>query len=402
MVNLTKITDCVLVFLMVAFSGIPFFYYSRIEVLVAMWLLPLAVFVHRKRTVDWFVVGYLIVVMGILFLQTIKFYHFSALSYAGLLIRITFTWLVIRAVGIKLIPLFVKTMVVLVCISLFFYLAGYVPGVHRLLIGHLAPLFDHPFMDHSGYKVWPQIAVFTFNTSGEALGNVLIRNAGPFWEPGAFAGFLIVAVMLQTLTRARLWADWSNRILILGLVTTFSTTGLLAGAVWIGGYYLIKGTGFQRLVVLPVAAIALLLVYQSVAFLGDKVSRAMSFNETTYNTRFKSAARDWNDWLQNPLLGMGMTKATRFGGEKNQRDIHRNNGLTDLLATYGLPVFAAYFFLIGLSFYRIGLPNPNQMALAVLALLVVMLIGFSEIYFNKIFFYGLTFLHVLYPSTSPK
>lgn len=57
------------------------------------------------------------------------------------------------------------------------------------------------------------------------------RNAGIFWEPGAFAGYIILALLLLAALRPSLTRRWHLAalcVLSLALISTFSTTGYIA------------------------------------------------------------------------------------------------------------------------------------------------------------------------------
>lgn len=394
--NINKITDYALVYLMVAFSGIPFFYYGGIFFMFVMLLFPLAVVIIRRRKPHRFIVGYFIVVALLLFFQTIKFYHLAVSTYAGFMIRLLFAYLVLLAVGKKSIKYYIDILAFSVVTSLFFNIISYVPAVNNFLTHSIAPLFDHPLLMYEKYTIWPQFILYTINWRGESIGSTLMRNSGPFWEPGAFAGFLLLAILMNTIIKKRLIGDKINHILFLGLFSTFSTTGLIAGFMLIALYYLLWGSGWSKLIIVPIMVMGGITAYISFDFLGTKIDRAMDVANIGYNTRFKSAMLDIEDFAKNPVLGMGMTKETRFEGKTQRRVIHRNNGVTNLLATYGIVIFIAYFYLIWLSFRKMCVKYDFHKEFAWIALLIVLAAGFSEIFFNKIFFYSLTMMHLLY------
>ena len=402
MINLTKITDYTLIYLMIAFSGIPFFYYSGIQLIIPMLMLPLGVMVFRRRKIDRFIVIYFVAVIILLFLQTVKFYYLVYSTYAGLIARLLFAWLTIVAVGQKTVLYYIHILLFSVITSLFFNVISYIPAINQMLTHSVAPLFDHPLLMHEKYTIWPQFILYTINFRGEGIGSMIMRNSGPFWEPGAFAGFILVALLMNTIVAKQLLGNRINHILLLGLLSTFSTTGLLAGFTLVGGYYLFWGSGWNRLIIIPLMIIGGLTAYQSFAFLGTKIDKAMDVANIGYNTRFKSAQLDLRDFVENPLLGMGMTKETRFEGQTQHRIIHRNNGVTNLLATYGIFIFFAYFILIWFSFNRLCKAFDFNPEFAWLALIIIFMMGFSEIFFNKILFYALTMLHIIFPQTEQK
>ncbi len=57
-----------------------------------------------------------------------------------------------------------------------------------------------------------------------------LRNCGPFWEPGAFQGFLNLAILLETLCNSKRNKQWYLKIIIFSIttITTFSTGGYIA------------------------------------------------------------------------------------------------------------------------------------------------------------------------------
>ena len=67
--------------------------------------------------------------------------------------------------------------------------------------------------------------IFIFN---ERLGEIIRqRNCGPFWEPGAFAGYIIIVGILFFNELDTLWKSQKKEcvILLIALITTFSKKG---------------------------------------------------------------------------------------------------------------------------------------------------------------------------------
>ena len=124
----------------------------------------------------------------------------------------------------------------------------------------------------------------------------------------------------------------------------------------------------------------------------------MDVENAEYNTRFKSFVLDFNDFLDNPFFGLGRAEETRFKGITDHKLNHRNNGVSNYLATYGLFAFVFYFFLIYSTFrYTCKYYSMNKPYYAFFGLLLIWFIGFSEDYFNYPFFIGLTMAHIGYP-----
>ncbi len=393
MINLTRIIDYTLVYLLVAFSGIPFFYRSRIEVLVVCLLIPLAVFIYRKRKIDKAIIYYMLIALTVQVGQTLKFYDLPLTTFIGLHVRILFAYLVIRSVGAKLVSNYINIIAISIVISLFFYLFSYIPAFEQALV-NLSSFFHHPLLKEGYYRVPDNIILFTINTAGEGL-VALKRNSGPFWEPAAFAGFITIALLFNVIKTGKLF-NKTNNLLMLGVVSTFSTTGLIVLLYIILGYYTLHGNTLKRIILVPLLIIGGIYLFVSVGFLGEKVMSKMSYTSQTYNTRFKSATLDLEDFMNSPFVGVGRSDTMRFQDSEDNRQRHRNNGVTDFLAVYGLPIFILYFGYLYWGFYCYNRRFQRSSNYSVLALGAVFLIGFSEIYFTKVFFIALTMLPMLY------
>ncbi len=383
-----------MVYLLVAFSGVPFFYRARIEVMIIALLFPAFIFMHRRRKIDKFIIYYIFVVILIQVGQTLKFYQYPISTYIGLHIRVLFAYLTIRAVGQRIMISYIHVIVFSVISSLIFYIPSYFNGFESFLRINIAPWFVHPFLKSSSYQYTDNVLFYTINPIGEGLVK-LLRNSGPFWEPGAFAGFLIVALLFNIIRTGKI-AGKINLVLFLGMISAFSTSGLIAMAfVWIS-YYLVQQSRLKRIVLVPLFLCGIVYLFVSVEFLGDKIIRKLSFTDKTYNTRFKSAQIDLYDFSQSPLVGLGRSEQTRFGGETDKRKIHRNNGVTNFLATYGAVIFLLYFILIYRGFKSLCWSYEFNRLFSLFALGAILLIGFSEVFFTRVFFIALTMLPAIY------
>nr|WP_321409390.1 O-antigen ligase family protein [uncultured Carboxylicivirga sp.] len=394
MINKTKIIDYLLVYFLVAFSGIPFFYRSRIEVLIVFLFFPLMVFLYRKRKVDKYIIYYIAFALLIQAGQVLKFYYLPVTTFIGLHVRLLFAYLTLKAVDKRFVGYYVNILVISVIISWFFYFLSYHSSFEYILRDKIAPFFKHPFLKESNYNYFKNVILYTINTKGEGF-LFLKRNSGPFWEPGAFSGFLIIALLFNSIRKKYLW-NRKNVILILGLISTFSTTGLIGLLYVIISYYLVHQNVKRRIVFVPVLIVGVIYLFVSVDFIGDKIMRKLSFTDYTYNTRFKSAQKDIIDFAQSPFVGLGRAEKTRFGEETEERKIHRNNGVTNLLASYGIFAFFLYFILTWIGWRNYCRSRKFNTNFALFALGGIWLIGFSEVYFTKVFFISLTMLPVLY------
>jgi hypothetical protein len=391
-----KALDYFLVYMLIATTGIDFFYRAKMVFLIPMLLLVAGIFIYNGLGTHKFFIGYILAATIVQFLQMLKFYYLPSETFIGLYLRLFYAYFTIRIVGERFFKYYVNILYYSAIISFFFYFTSYIPGVETFFITHVAPLFQNPFVNYNQhYTIAPSVIVYTFNSSGENI-NLLLRNSGPFWESGAFAGFLVVAIIFNTIQTGSIFSP-KNRILLLALLTTFSSTGFIVLMFILLSYIMTNSSLSFKVMVLPVILAVSVYAFFSLDFLGKKIVSNMNIADATYNNRFKSAYLDFMDAVENPLLGLGRSEVTRFKGVTNEFETHRNNGVTDFLVNYGFLVFAAYFYLIFLTFKRMCGYYGYNPRFAYYAIAMIFLIGFSESYFSRPLFYALTMMSTLVP-----
>lgn len=228
----------------------------------------------------------------------------------------------------------------------------------------------------------------------------LIRNSGPFWEPGAFGGYLMLALMFNTLLHHTLFRK-ENLIYLAAILTTFSTTTYLAVLFFSMAYFLI---GIKNPVIKWGSLVIFLLIafisFQKIDFLGEKISKELK--ETRYqalkkggDTRMASAYLDLKEIQENALtlfFGRGSHPDTRIQGD--DKEVLRTNGITDLLSRFGLIFFLFSVVALFLSYRHLASAGKNSNQLALAALLTTMMVSFSEIYFIYLMFKTITLFHI--------
>ncbi|MFD0777263.1 hypothetical protein ACFQZF_00695 [Flavobacterium myungsuense] len=173
----------------------------------------------------------------------------------------------------------------------------------------------------------------------------MLKNAGMFWEPGAFAGILTLCLALNYNNLKNYWFEQPFKlgIIILALLTTQSTTGYLVGAI-IFLFLLFKG---KNIFIVPVFVFAITYIYETTDFLKEKIEIQIekSSNQKVgefSNTRFGSLIFDWYYIQKHPFIGNGLNEKTRYSehqylfvGEKGDA-IASGNGFTGYLASLGV------------------------------------------------------------------
>jgi hypothetical protein len=375
--------------LLVLCTGNPFFKAADMMVMLPSMGLAMIIFMRRRLLIDkfliFFILAYLLVQIG----QMFKFNFLPITTYMGLYVRILFAYFTIRILGRNFPAYFTQLLYVLSIISFVFYVPSLIiPGIESFFIS-LAPIF-RPSLVGDSLAYAPNIIIHVFQPGYDP-----VRNCGLFWEPTAFAGFLLIALIFHIIEKKTV-ADKKGIVLILALISTLSTTGLIALGYFLMAFVANKVKPIYRLILIPTFIVVIFISFTTMDLLGKKISSQFSVSTPFSTTRFESATLDLKDWSENPILGLGRHQYTRYKGETSHFMTHRNNGLSDYLVTYGVLIFIMYFSLIYFSFYRLCRTNNDPARIAVHCLILILIIGFSEGFFTLPFFYGLTLVHLIY------
>ena len=242
--------------------------------------------------------------------------------------------------------------------------------------------------------------IYTFNSfAGSAEFYGLVRNSGPFWEPGTFGGFLIIGIIINTVMKGNI-IEKKNIVMIIALLTTLSTTNYIAFFLFILIYFIfIEKKTNPALVIIPLLAIFVALFFE-VGFLHNKIFSQineinMYYKAGKVGNRFVSAYVDLQEFVKHPIFGQGRGEITKQSYSRFEG--YRTNGIITYLADFGLMFFLFYFSNLYISFYRFCSLYGYKKYLSMAVLFLLMMIGFSEEYYNFPFFYALTMLHLAIP-----
>lgn len=276
------------------------------------------------------------------------------LSFGSMVVVASLGFLIklgIALLAVRLIPdyprKYVSVMYALACMSLVFYIPVQL-GID--LAGILSPIrIPLPYTDVI------HIGIHNFHVPDERG-----RNCGMFWEPGAFAGYLILALFfLVRGGQNKAVLSKQGLVLIAALLSTQSTTGYLAFMVLIVFYVynadLIKGKK-SKMLVLPAFIVVLVggayVAMNEVSFLGKKINEqiasASAHNDTSRINRFGNFMYDMEAIADKPLLGWSATPETRLSIDPEVADLiaGQGNGLTGFAIRFGLVglfIFIGFF-----------------------------------------------------------
>lgn len=221
------------------------------------------------------------------------------------------------------------------------------------------------------------------------------RNSGMFWEPGAFAGYIIFVFMLFIGNPASLWKKYKVRFLLLfiALITTLSTTGYIVASVLI--LYAILKTHRSKVLGIALAGLAsagIIYLFLNLDFLGEKIKNEFFFaeseNEIGLNySRIGSVIFDLQYIASSPIFGNGLDNSTRFRFHQGlpEEDLSGfSNGFSGCIASMGILYMIVYL----VSVFR----NPTLKSRWMLMLILILLLQ-GEYFLNYPAFMSLPFIN---------
>lgn len=177
-----------------------------------------------------------------------------------------------------------------------------------------------------------------------------IRNYGPFREPGVFQMFIIISLINRIfMTKSKLW---KIIVLIIALLTTFSTTGYIA-LLFVVLALLFQTDNINRTlkwgsIIFLFIAILYLAIATDLLFktgYGSVLGKLLDSDSISANSRIASLASNIHMFEQNPIFGKGITYVDEnfsnicqliFG----RPYLNNTNTVFIQLARFGLPFVA--------------------------------------------------------------
>ena len=392
------LVDYLLVFLLIALSGFPFFTAKRLYLIIGLFF-ALYVFISRRKKNNEFYLITIFILSCIIVLQTYIFDYFDIKTQLGLFVRWTFPFIVVMVVGKKLPEYYINIIYYFAIISFIFFIPSVlVPGFEKYLLQKWAPIFNQAVSKDSIYSYNPNIIVYTIKTDAGIRFSNYFRNSGPFWEAGAFAGYTIIALMFNMITTKKL-INKKNIIFLLAIASTFSTAGFLGVSVLLFSYLVILKKDRNGWLMVPIILWLSMNIFTNVKIVNYKLTNEMDRLEKRVTSgkrsRVVSAMLDLKTINKNLLFGTGRNDIIRFGREVKTWREHRNNGITDFAVKYGVPFFCFYFYFIYCSIKKYLIDNERNQYFAIYAMAVIFIIGSAETYFQQSFFISMFYMHLV-------
>jgi hypothetical protein len=305
-----------------------------------------------KRKIIHLIVGYSIYFI----LVTIKFTVFHPRFFAIYLGCIFITYVLIEALQYQFFVIFEKILVQLCKISIGFWVLSIIFPFN--FFGSFMDLFS--FFEPGAGNVRSNIIFYTLNSNTiyeqvtVKIGNLSInRNAGFSWEPGGFAVLINLGMFINMIRyRFRVKNNKNIWILLLALITTFSTTGYGIFMILVLFYFYNIKSKYKGLLAPIVIALGIYLL--SLPFMLDKVitlsdvdidaevESSILYGGHKTPQRLSSFIIDFQDFTNNPILGYGGHQEERWTS-KLGADISTISGIGKVFSVFGL-VGVIFFF----------------------------------------------------------
>lgn len=359
-------------FLLLAFSGNPLFTdmpYSK--VLLSVFAVVFFAYVHLqgKAILRLKPVGRLLGIMAfflfLCFCHLIAFGFVSWEGFLGFLLKLVIAYSALhyyhsRRESFELI--YIKVMATLTILSL--------------------PLFALNFFRHVGIQLEKSTQKSTlFYTSHDTTAE-FVRNSGMFWEPGAFAGYLILAFLFIAGLNGRFQIGPFKKeflLLLLGILSSLSTTGYLVFGL-IATVYFLTNYSSGKIVLVPLFVLLMVYANSNLAFLQDKILGQYEIasemrSDDVSNTRFGALNMDIQYIKASPLWGNGLHFSTRFRFHRwINEDIGHGNGMSNYIVIWGVPVFLIWI-LSCFGFFRNRMRSLKILAFIPPIILLLLLQG---------------------------
>jgi hypothetical protein len=336
----------------------------------------------------------------------LKFGHINVTYSPNIIFRLTTAWFIFSVLGKNVFAYFSNAVGWLAGVSLCFYGIQLVAGEQLFeIIKGINSLAGWFFLDS---ETNASLIVFTVKS------NALVRNSGFMWEPGAFAAFLVLAILFAFVgsgfkANRKIW------IMIVALITTLSTMGYLVSVLVILFYILNSKSRKLFPIYLLFFLAAFFYVVLTQDFLAAKIlleyenSEEVIFN--AYNNsdydflslgRIGSLKMDLQDLSRYPLFGNGgnieqlSNPGTRF------QKVNRTNGLSGYLVTFGIIGFLYLIRNLWKSFRLYASRSHATVRAWWIIPVAILAVSFSNSLLDSILFLGFQFYFQIQSDTLKK
>ena len=239
----------------------------------------------------------------------------------------------------------------------FFNLMAWLAGISLLCFSYnifvgMLPAFEYS-EGHSSLLLYTQVH----------LNNLLLeRNCGMFWEPGAYQGFLNLALFFSLYIKRQVYHRLKVGLLIIALLTTFSTTGYM-GFAFVCMLYILdvsRLNTFQKVFGIIMLCSTSVYAYYTLDFMSSKISQDLQLEEGGRITSYVFFINDLSDYI---FLGRSYISELIYTG---------GNGF--LFHLYSIGIVGVFYYYASFV-YRIGKQTSLKFTMGLMLLLILIYQG---------------------------
>ena len=386
----SKFISNILMYWLFFLSGNPIIYKENYE---AVLLLSLVIYVYYSRLNNKSQIqGSIVAVLSSFFIicifQTILNNDFQVYTMMGFFVRVMIAFFAVQSIP-KFIDTYVNVLYLITIISLIIHFFNLFFDIKELLL----PLFIYP-------DKFQHILIHNFNVNYTEWGvlDVSFRNSAFFWEPAAFAGYLLIGLMFikhikENLEDRRVFKMYI--VFLVGLLTTLSTTAYVLMPFAL--YYNFNSRlskGFNRaftLFIFILSFFILIIANSYSSFLSEKIfdeyQGTVSADTNYHVTRMGGIVFDSEDILQKPLFGWGPHPQSR--GRSDDEVLEQGNGFSGFIVKFGFTGIILYLYFLYTSLVKSHYFAKKE---ALFFGVVIILLLNTEFYLGYPLFFCLLFL----------
>ncbi|MBV4310689.1 hypothetical protein NE636_22060 [Bacteroides thetaiotaomicron] len=280
----------------------------------------------------------------------------------------------------RFVDLYIRLIVLIATISLGFWVFDMLGGHSILLaISNLLPQLGLDNMKALEINSVNSNTLYFYQVSLDS--NHVFRNSGPFWEPGLFSIYIVIALVINLFVNRQNICGYKNLILLFTAVTTFSTTCYVVLGVIACGLVLASS---QNKLVKYIFVILMFFAIPAISdldFMSDKIM--LEFNSDTTYSRFGAIAYHLTLIQQSPIIGFGpfIQKITILESSPN--------GWSELIVYYGIPASLYLFYRIYKFSIRLC---PIDFFNRMILFLSIIIVVFTQTQMHSPFYFLIYFL----------
>lgn len=238
-----------------------------------------------------------------------------------------------------------------------------------ILVNYFNMKLNLPIVENiNGATYYNGVVFFLFKKYGTD------RNLGIFWEPGLFASFLIIAIILESLKKKQ--SKINIMIYFIGIVSTKSTFAYLISILIIIYFLLLNSSKLKKkcvyLLSMMIIIVTIIEYNQIIRFLYNLSPELFGkiLNSTNSLTeRIESPLNNFKIFLDNPIFGLGIDKVNKI--YETIIKTPQTSTSTFLLAAFGISGFL-YTYLIYSGIWNLKfLSKSNRLIIIVIFLIIV-------------------------------